>query len=230
MERKYSWITALFGVLALVSLSGFLQTYLVHFPTFESIPPGVHMHFVLFLLWIAMILYQPTLIKKRKLARHKSIGKLSYLLVPLMLVTIWMMIFHVIQKYGNVDEEKVMISTTGSLLDSLSFTICYLISMRNKSKTPVHVAFLIGACLIVFNPGIGRLIAQSVSNDLAILVMILLPILIPLGILLYEKIRLGRKALKSPYLLFMLIWVIEVLAFILLPQQTFWRDFVKSLT
>lgn len=140
-----------------------------------------------------MILYQPTLIKKRKLARHKSIGKLSYLLVPLMLVTIWMMIFHVLEKYGHVDEEKVMISTTGSLLDSLSFTLCYLISMRNKSKTPMHVAFLIGACLIVFNPGIGRLIAQSFSNDLAILVMILLPILIPLGYCYTRKYDWGAK-------------------------------------
>src|SRR5690606_22785462 len=103
----------------------------------------------------------------------------------------------------------------GAILDSVTFSICYLISMWNTQRMRIHTAFLIGACLVIFNFGIGRLIAL-ISNDLAIMV--------------YEKAKLRRAMLKSPYLLFMLIWILEVIVFITLPQQEFWKGFIRGVT
>lgn len=117
----------------------------------------------------------------------------------------------------------------GAILDSVTFSICYLISMWNTQRMRIHTAFLIGACLVIFNSGIGRLIAL-ISNDLAILVMVLLPIIIPGAIMVYEKAKLRRAMLKSPYLLFMLIWILEVIVFITLPQQEFWKGFIRGVT
>lgn len=228
MERKYNVIIGLLAVLAIASLAGFLKTYLVFFPSFEGVSRATHFHFTMFFLWILIVLYQPYLMKSKQLSRHKSIGKLTYFLAPILVVTVWFMIFQVVQKNIVKAEPKAIISATGAILDSITFSICYLISMWNTKRMRIHTAFLIGACLIIFNPGIGRLIA-FISNDLAILVMILIPIIIPVTIMVYEKIKLQRPILKSPYLLFMLIWILEVIAFVTLPQQEFWKAFIRGL-
>ena len=228
MERKYNVIIGLLAVLAIASLAGFLKTYLVYFPRFEGVSGATHFHFSMFLLWILIVLYQPYLMKTKQLSRHKSVGKLTYLLAPVLIVTVWFMIFQVVQKNIVKAEPKALISATGAILDSVTFSICYLISMWNTQRMRIHTAFLIGACLVIFNSGIGRLIAL-ISNDLAILVMVLLPIIIPGAIMVYEKAKLRRAMLKSPYLLFMLIWILEVIVFITLPQQEFWKGFIRGL-
>jgi len=199
------------------------------FPTFANVPFYTHVHFIIFLSWFSTIIIQPLLIKKRNYKLHKKIGRISYLLAPIMAVSILTMIKIAIDKNLIISKEQTIMAATGAILDTLVFLTCYFISMFNSKNIRWHVAFIIGAALIVFNPGLGRLTSQLISQEISILIMVLVPIMISSAIIIYEKIRSKRNVLNSPYLLFAIIWILEVIAFVALPQFTFWQSFIQML-
>ena len=47
-----------------------------------------HFHATMVSTWVFMLIAQPILIRKRKLALHRLIGKLSYIVFPLILISI----------------------------------------------------------------------------------------------------------------------------------------------
>jgi hypothetical protein len=80
----------------LVSVTGvlvFAGFYTSYFSVFlEAKPSIIHIHFTLMVLWIAMLITQPFLIKYKKLTIHRTLGKISYVLVPLVLISAFFMI------------------------------------------------------------------------------------------------------------------------------------------
>lgn len=220
MERHYTLLRILFAGLSLLSLAGFLQTYIVHLANYATIPLGVHFHFVIFLCWIGLLIYQPYLIQTKRTPQHKRLGKLSYGIAPLMVLSISFVVLPII--HHRFPAEAAVRQVTGAVLDAVSFSVFFILSMRNSKRMNRHVAYLLAASLIVFNPGIGRLLSQNFHFEVAIFAMVVLPFCIPLGIMLYEKIKLKRAICTSPYLLVIGIWTAEVVLFGWLPQQVFW--------
>src|SRR5215218_4254434 len=95
MQKTYNLYYNLgywFLSLILLVVVGFYTTYLTVF--FEPKDLILHVHFVLMALWIAMLITQPFLIKYKKRAAHRLLGKISYVLVPLVLISAFLMIRH----------------------------------------------------------------------------------------------------------------------------------------
>jgi hypothetical protein len=93
MQKSYNIYYNLgywFLLLILLVLAGFYSSYFLVF--FQPSPLITHVHFTLMTLWIAMLIVQPFLIKYKKVAIHRKLGKVSYLLVPLVLVSGFLMI------------------------------------------------------------------------------------------------------------------------------------------
>lgn len=66
--------------LILLVLLGFWPSYFSKFFTETTrFPFYFHFHAIMMSLWILALIAQPILIKKKKLAAHKLIGKLTYL-------------------------------------------------------------------------------------------------------------------------------------------------------
>jgi hypothetical protein len=110
-------------------------------------------------------------------------------------------------------------------LDILSFTIYYIIAMVNRRNVRWHVAFIIAASLIVLNPGMARLL-NLIKPNLGMLGAVLTPFIVSITILAYEKLKLKRPVLKSPYFVFLLGWIFEIGLLIIVPQTNFWKAFV----
>src|ERR1700712_3913685 len=47
-----------------------------------------HFHAIMMSLWVAILITQPILIRKKKLAVHRLIGKLSYVIMPVLLISV----------------------------------------------------------------------------------------------------------------------------------------------
>ena len=71
-------------LIVLVIARFYTSCFAVFFQPHASI---IHIHFMLMVLWIAMLITQPFLIKYKKLALHRMLGKISYILVPLALTS-----------------------------------------------------------------------------------------------------------------------------------------------
>ncbi len=229
MEKKYKILTIIFAAIALVSVAGFYKTYFALFPTFQGLPAFTHIHLAVILSWFVLIVWQPILIRQKKYKLHKKVGRLSYFLAPLMFITILGMVAVSFPRRFANNQEDAYVRITGAILDSVFFMTCYLIAMFNKRNMRWHVAFILGASLIVLNPGLVRLVGNLTNQGTAILTIVCTPYLVSLSILIYEKLKFKREILKSPYLLFLLLWTLEVGLFVTLSATAFWQNLLNKI-
>lgn len=152
MERNYKTLVFLFTAILLISIAGFYRSYFRFFPHFKDITFFTHIHFVIFLSWFALLIWQPILIKQQKFELHRKVGRLSYGLAPIMVLSILIMVKLTVVNNLAISKDQAIIGFTGAILDAISFSIFYILSIRNKNRVRWHVASLIGASLIILNP------------------------------------------------------------------------------
>ncbi len=141
MEKNYKTLIALFIALLLISVSGFYNSYFRYFPEFENTPFFTHIHFIIFLSWFAILISQPFLIKQKKFSLHRKIGRFSYFLTPIMVVSILVMVRLSVAKNLAISSQQAAIATAGALLDATFFSAFYIISMVHKKISDVTSPF-----------------------------------------------------------------------------------------
>src|ERR1044072_6974867 len=76
-------------ILALITW-GFYKTYLIFFPSFKGFSTVQHFHGAMMITWMAMLIIQPLLIGFNKISIHRIVGKLSFVVAPLLVVSIFL--------------------------------------------------------------------------------------------------------------------------------------------
>src|SRR6218665_786669 len=228
MEKNYSTLVLIFISIALISLVGFYTSYLSTFPNYGQFSSLIHIHFVSFLFWLFLTIIQPILIKTRNVSLHRKLGKVSYVVAPIMVIT---MCFLVVGQTKHLLDKSIADATMTSIvgsLDIVSFSIYFIVAMINRKNVRWHVAFILSATLIVLNPGMSRLLNQ-IQPGLGLLGAVLMPFIVPLIIIIYEKVKLGKPIFKSPYSLFFACWAIEILILVTVPTTDFWQSLILNL-
>lgn len=228
MERKYKILIVFFTLIMIISFAGFYSSYWSKFPRLGEFQNLIHIHFVAFSCWLFLIVIQPILIMRKKFKLHRQLGRFSYLLAPILVLTIILLTKEKFLREFDEFPSDAALTAFIAFVDISSFSTFYLIAMFKKSNVRWHVAFIIAATLIVLNPGLSRLLNQ-ISPGLGLLTAVLIPFLVPGIILIIEKIKYKRLILKSPYFLIILIWTIEILLFITIPTTEFWKNFTLNL-
>ncbi len=142
------------GLVAIV-LSGFWKSYFSSF--FKEVTSDYafyfHFHATMVSLWIVMLIVQPILIRKKKLNAHRSIGKLSYLLMPLLVLSIFLMHNYIGKLFpGKADFMFVM--GQGILL----LLILFIIAIWNRHNVNVHARAMVSTGIIFIEPALIRLL------------------------------------------------------------------------
>lgn len=228
MERNYITLIIIFASIASISLVGFYASYLSTFPNYNQFSTVIHIHFVAFLCWLLLTIIQPVLINMRKIALHRKLGKLSYIVAPVMVVTMCLLVLAQTKRQLSESIDGAAITAIIGLLDILSFSIYYIIAMANRKNVRWHVAFILSATLIVLNPGMSRLLNQ-IQPGLGMLGAVLMPFIVPLVIIIYEKIKLKKPIFKSPYSLFFACWALEILILVTIPGTAIWQNLIQHL-
>ena len=160
MENTYTSNTNIsyffIGVL-ICCLIGFHFTYTMQFPTFEGLSFVHHFHGAMLMSWFLMLIVQPFLIRYKKYAWHRQLGKLSYAQVPLILLSIFLVTK--ISYLKSITRQPVDVAIGGLALDIpdiLIFGLFFLLAMVNKRNTAAHMRYMVGTSLLMIGPGLGR--------------------------------------------------------------------------
>ena len=87
MERAYRNLGYVLIVLLPVFIAVFWIPYLSEIPHFDqSITTAVHIHAVLLFCFLILLIVQPLAIRYKAFSTHRTLGKLSNILIPLALV------------------------------------------------------------------------------------------------------------------------------------------------
>jgi len=149
-DRAYLYL--LFALI--VTLAGFLPTYIGRFETIES---AHHYHGFTALLWMIILVVQPWLYAKDKIGIHKIVGRSTIILVPLVIYTGLKLIGIMLSKMAlyppNIPYQLAFID----FYVLISFALFYILGLVYRKDTPVHSRLMVSTVFGPLVPGMTRL-------------------------------------------------------------------------
>lgn len=151
MDRTYKYLGYFLMLLIPLIFAGFYKSYFQPFPNFtKKIDVWLHIHSVIATLWVAILIAQPFLITNKKVAWHRKIGKLSYIVFPLL---IFSFIPRIIQMYNAGDFKYLFFPVA----DGCLLILFYSLSIYYKKKAVKHMRYMIALALVLLGPTFGRI-------------------------------------------------------------------------
>lgn len=144
-----------FILLLILAIIGFWESYFSKF--LSDISHYTHFHAVTMLLWIGMLITQPFLIRYKKYSLHKLIGKFSYGLVPLLVISLILLAHSqiTIHNYGISYSRLYVLFLQLSLL--VIFIIAYSLAIIYRKSPNHHARYMISTSLTLIDPAVARI-------------------------------------------------------------------------
>lgn len=151
MEKKYRYLG--FALLLFVPLI-FIAFYRSYFQTFPDFNPTIlatdHVHAAIASIWILLLIAQPILITRKKYALHRALGKLSYVVFPLLILSFIPGLFKIARRGDTKD-------LFYPIADCVLLIAFYVLAIHNKKNIIKHMRYMIAAALVFLGPIIGRI-------------------------------------------------------------------------
>lgn len=232
MEKGYKNLVYFFGVIASITFIGFYKKYFSLAPDFPGLKNIHHIHAIVLITWLSMLIIQPILIANNKMKAHRMIGKFSYILVPIMFVSM-LLVYH--NQYLRMlsegkPETETLAFVFSPMTDAIPFVIFYLLALLNKKKTAKHMRYMIATGIVIGGPGLGRIFISWLGMDIfaAIGLITLITLLAFVGLIVYDRIK--KKQFRiNPYMIAFVIWLIPNILIIFFPNTQLWQSFAKWL-
>ncbi|NVJ85093.1 MAG: hypothetical protein HWE15_02250 [Algoriphagus sp.] len=233
----------LMGLIPL-TIAGFFVTYIskITFPQ----PGIVHIHFILMALWLGMIVSQPLLIRYKKVKAHRSLGKLSYILVPLVIISTWLMMRHsyqvqLLSYQQQVDAGMASVNLQEAQLEIAAFLsiafiylfwliVFYYLAIIYRKKPSLHARWIIAASLTFLGPTIDRILIflfdiYYLAPGIPVEVLAFVLIDMVLIFLIWKDIRKGQNIL--PFGFALTLYLLLQLFHLTLNDTALWEKFVR---
>lgn len=153
--------------------------------------PLVTAHGIVMVGWLAFFAMQAGAIVKGNTTRHIRNGKLSWILVALMIGISMPVSYSLMAEFNKPD---VFIGNSFMLIAFLGFFLAAIYSIRHKDRDS-HKRYMLFACLSIIMPAIGR-IADVISGQEALVTLAIFPILVIILPVLYDRSQ-GRPVHRA---------------------------------
>ena len=215
--KNYRVSPFIFLILIVTAILAFWKSYFGIFNTLpETATFRIHAHASIMLLWLLMLLIQALLIRIKQYKIHKFIGRISFVIVPLLIWTGLVLIHEVFNRNPNNVPTEVARLNVYSFGQLVAFLITWCLGILYRKRTEIHMRFMISTAFAAgtaimfrvfffwiprFNTIESALIGSWISITLLLLILII------------SDWKKGIK--KSVY------WVVTIL--IALMNISFWR-------
>jgi hypothetical protein len=204
MEKAYKNLGYILLLLIPFTFLGFYKSYFNQFPGFEDTRTFIHLHAAIASIWVVILLVQPFLIRNKKYKQHRIVGKISYVVFPLLILSF----IPGMLKMANAGSPNLFFP----LSDVIMLIILYALAIYHKKNVAKHMRYMIGIALVFLDPTLGRIgvllleLTDMVNQNLLCGIIYLMLI----GLILLD--RKNGKNFK-PYLLILSLWVIHQITF-----------------
>ncbi len=150
------------GLIGLVIL-GFWPSYFVKFFNgTANFKFYFHFHAIMVSLWLLMLIVQPILIRKKKLPMHRIVGKISYVLFPLVLLSV-ILLAH---SRHAVGEKDLGINLLVPFKDMIVLGVAYFIAIRYRHTIDLHARGMVAAGIVFIEPALSRFLYNAVTQTI----------------------------------------------------------------
>ncbi len=151
MDKTYKYLGYYLLLLIPLIFAGFYKSYFQPFPNFsENINGYVHLHAFIASVWVLMLIVQPFLIFNKKLALHRTVGKLSYIVFPLLILSFIPQIIKIVRTEN-------IANLFFPLGDGALLIAFYSLAIYNRKIRSKHMRYMIASALVLLGPTVGRI-------------------------------------------------------------------------
>ena len=142
MEKSYRNLGYILLILIPLTIAGFYKSYFIQFPDFEAKNDiFVHFHAFIAFIWILILIVQPLLIRSKKLKIHRRIGRISYVIFPLLILSF---IPRMLLIFDSGNAKNIFFP----LSDSILLIIFYSLAIYNKKTVAKHMRYMIAMAIV----------------------------------------------------------------------------------
>jgi hypothetical protein len=164
MERFLKYTIAFSIGIFIIAHVGFYKKYIALFPTFENVSFVTHYHATLMFLWVALLVVQPVLILNKKTEWHKIIGKATYIIAPLLVISMFLITNQgYLSKLKRMTEVEAYASLSVNIPDFFAFSILYILAIYYRKKTDWHARYMIASVLPIIGAAFVRILMRNFS-------------------------------------------------------------------
>jgi hypothetical protein len=168
-----------------------------------------------------MLIIQPVLIQKRKYKWHRMIGKFSYFLVPLIVISIFFIAKELYETAPATQSQKIA-TLYIPFYQIVDFITLYLLAIYYKKKIFYHLRYMIATSLAVYGAALKRFFTNFLGVTVlnGFLYTFIITDLILLGFILYDKMH-GKD--NKPYVVSLIILLASQFGFYFLRNSDLWQ-------
>ena len=163
MERAYRNAGYFLLALAPIFIAGFWVPYFSEAPNFSpSVTTTVHIHAALLFGWLGFLLIQPFTILYKAISTHRFIGRTSYILTPLVVISA---VAVILKEYNEkLSSGASIISACNGEFLSISQLIMFVlfyglaISGVRQRDVAAHMRYMICIALVLLPAGLARML------------------------------------------------------------------------
>lgn len=145
LSRAAPWL----GALLALALVAFWPSYLSRMLAWGSY---THLHAATAALWMLLLIAQPLAIRARRQALHRALGRTSFVLAPLVILSIVLLAHSRIQGLeGGAYAIQTYILYLQLSLTAL-FALSYGLAMLTRRRTALHARFMVCTALTLVDP------------------------------------------------------------------------------
>ena len=181
-----------------------------------------HFHAVLAVIWILFLIIQPLLVYRKRLELHRLIGKSSYILVPLIYISI------ILLAHSRLDPQSPDRYTElwFPFKDLIIFSAGYGIAIYYRKQMAIHARGMIVAGIVLIEPALVRFIMHfffgGEFNPAAYLITIGLVYALLIGLIIRDrKEKSGRWVFPLALVLYLLVHSVIIFQIRLKPWEAF---------
>ncbi len=232
MEKDYRNLVYFFGVIVLITFIGFYKKYFSLAPDFPGLKTIHHFHAIMLTTWLGLLIIQPILVSNNRVALHKSLGKISYFIVPVAFVSMILAYHNQYHRFisEGQSESFVLSFVFAPATDAVPFVILYLLAILNKGATPKHMRYMITTGIVIGGPGLGRIFMTWMGMDIfmAIQTQFLIQLITFISLIIYDRVK--KKSFRiNPYTIAFIIWLIPNILIMFFPSTPVWQSFARWL-
>lgn len=150
----------LFIALVPLAILAFWKTYFSGLLlTADSFSFYFHFHVITAIAWLFLLIIQPILFRRKKLTLHKNLGKVSYLLFPLLLVSIVQLAHYRYRTNELPEPVQLLIPFKDIVIALYGFTI----ALYYKKRVLVHARGMLLTGLVFLEPVLVRIFINYVQ-------------------------------------------------------------------
>jgi hypothetical protein len=168
---------------------------------------------------------QPVLINRQKFSIHRFLGRITYVLAPLIFILMQLVYRN---QYFRLEGTIPHASNLGLIFmqftDTFPFIIIYILAIAYRKDIPKHMRFMISSAILIVGAGLTRILVFYVglSFEASSYVGPVILLVIFLGFIVYDIVK--RKPVSTnAFTLATIIFLIPNVLWFIVPSTAWWQ-------